>query len=76
MSGSSTRMRTAPDLASERRLEAKRLRDWLRATYPRAADLHGCRWYLTDEAQSQRYRRSLRRDPPRTSSARSTSLLP
>jgi len=37
----------APDLARELGIEPKKLRDWLRATYPRSPVEHGQRWELT-----------------------------
>lgn len=37
------------DLASELGISGKRVRDWLRSTYPRSPLEHGARWYLTTE---------------------------
>jgi len=36
----------APDLARELRVSPKRLRDWLRETYPRPEADKGSRWLL------------------------------
>jgi len=40
---------TAPEVARDLGIDPKRLRDWLRATYPRHEDERHARWQLTPD---------------------------
>lgn len=40
-------------LAKQLKLDPKRLRAWLRKTYPRPRSEHGKRWHLTDKQKAE-----------------------
>lgn len=60
-------MMEPPDLARELGIDAKKLRSWLRRTYPRSLVDHNSRWALTPEqvaaARNQFSKRSARPSP-------------
>src|SRR5205823_5775571 len=47
--GRNAAMTRPEDLARDLGIPGKKLRDWLRARYPRSSAEHGQAWFLTDE---------------------------